>query len=336
MTESNYPVLCGGTFFVLVLEARKPGTISRNHVYGQKHIFQEKDMLGALAKIVIPELEKNISRSGCSEFKSCKKNLFDVVVINPQSEYYEAFDKHVKTQYTSVLEAMEEFAEKYISAELEVQKRCAKRLLDLICKDKSIQRNEIFYVRERGQSLKEAALAGDALNIYFPALLLGIWHFVVIHRENNALGATTFENWHESRSNSNPRSKRKFISKIGDEYKGEICIRAERFEDSVDLGPSESGSDDNALQNGTSDVADTLIPAAEITVPEDCMVCACCKDWDGNIGRALLSFHGIYGACDAHGNRTLSSTHCCDLFRPDCDKISQYQFYAQIPRIWKK
>lgn len=337
MAEIEYPVLCGGTFFTLVLQARKPGTSSRNHANGKKNNFQEKDLLEALAKIVIPELEKDIPRSSCSEFKSCKKNLFTVAGVDPQSEYCNVFNERVRTQYASVLGTMEEFAEKYISKEDCIQRCCAKRLLDLICKDDSIQQNEIFYVSEHGQALKEAALAGDKLDIYLPALLLGLWHFVVVHREDNTLGVATFENWHK-RNSSDSRSRWVFISKIGDTYNGEICILPKRFEDSVDYGPPEFGSDDNISQSGTPDDADNHIPqsgAAEIAVPQECRICVCCKDWQGQVGRALLTFDGIYGGCDALDKRTLS-TGGCDQFRPDYGKISQYQISSIIPKIWKK
>lgn len=337
MIKADYPVLCGGTFFTLVLLARKPGTSSRGHTNGEKNNFKEKDVLRALAKIAIPELENDISPSGCSEFKSCKKGLLAVGKTNPQYEYCEAFDERVKNQYTSVLDAMKELVEEYISTNSHVQTGCARRLLDLICKDDSIQHNEIFYTNEHGQALKKDALDGAKLDIYLPALLLGIWHFVVVHRENNTLGAATFENWHR-RSSSDSRSRWVFISKIGDAYNGEIRILSERPENSVASGPLESSAGDNTSQSGTPDDADIHIPqsgTAEISVPQGCRICLCCKDWQGQVGRALLALDGIYGGCDALDKRTLS-TGSCDQFRPDYGKISQYQMSSIIPKIWKK
>lgn len=344
MFETDYPVLCGGTFFTLIMEERKPGTSGRSHVSGIKNNFLEKDMLKSLAKIVSPELEKDISASSCSEFKSCKKSFFTVTGINPRSQCCEAFNERVKTQYAAVLDDMEKFVKNYISAESCAQTRCTKRLLDLICKDDSIQENEIFYIDEygNGQALKQIALARDKLDINFPAFLLGIWHFVVVHRADNTIGAATFESWHKRESSANSKSRKVFISTIGDCYNREICIHTspERFEgvDSGDFDPSESGSDDSASQSGTPNDASIRIPqieAAEIAYPQECRICCCCKDWLGSLGRACMSLDGRYGECDALGKRTLS-TASCDLFRADHGKISQYQVYSHIPRSWKR
>ena len=129
-----------------------------------------------------------------------------------------------------------------------------------------------------------------------------------------------------------------FISKIGEDYKGEIRILSKRPENSVDSGPLESSADDNTSQSGTPNDADSHISqigTAEIAVPQGCSICLCCKDWQGQVVRALLALDGIYGRCDTLDKRTLS-TGSCDQFRPDYGKISQYQMSSIIPKIWKK
>ena len=76
-------------------------------------------------------------------------------------------------------------------------------------------------------------------------------------------------------------------------------------------------------------------PENTIHVPEECRVCMCCKDWSGNTLQAMLKRDGIYGGCEAHGNRTLSIA-TCDKFRADHYKVAQHQECYDLLRVWRK
>ena len=77
------------------------------------------------------------------------------------------------------------------------------------------------------------------------------------------------------------------------------------------------------------------VSLATIGVPDECRVCMCCKDWSGSLMLALTEHLGIYGACDAHAKRTLS-TASCDMFRASQRKVTEYQQHYKLLSVWKR
>jgi len=70
--------LCGGTFFVLLSDARKP-LLSKNENYmGKKSGITEVELLLALTKIVVPDIPKPMS----SELKTLRDNTRDFKFLN--------------------------------------------------------------------------------------------------------------------------------------------------------------------------------------------------------------------------------------------------------------
>lgn len=199
--EQSGLVLCGGTFFYLLLQIKKPGASSKEHTYGTSNAFTESDVLSDLVKAVNPDIAKQISKSTTSNYKNCK-NQFDSLLGKTVSQnqprlIIEAFDKRVKEEYTSCLADMEKFVERYIMASSSIRYDFVRALLEIIWKDDGIKRNDFFFMREDGLPLKEKISAGTELNVYLPAFLLGIWHFVVVNREDNKAGSATVEEWHK-------------------------------------------------------------------------------------------------------------------------------------------
>lgn len=55
MTKNDNVRLCGGTFFTLLLEARKPRYGVREHYMGDTDGLSEPETLIGLAKIIVPD-----------------------------------------------------------------------------------------------------------------------------------------------------------------------------------------------------------------------------------------------------------------------------------------
>ena len=75
--QKTYPVLCGGTFFLLVLDAIKDRTGIRERIKGGSDGLSEPNVLVGLFKIINPEVSESISRSissFVSNYKYCKQN----------------------------------------------------------------------------------------------------------------------------------------------------------------------------------------------------------------------------------------------------------------------
>lgn len=73
-----YPVLCGGTFFTLVLEARNQRTSRRSQYVGELDGLSQPETLAGLGRVVYPEYSepknKDTFSTNVSDYKSCENN----------------------------------------------------------------------------------------------------------------------------------------------------------------------------------------------------------------------------------------------------------------------
>ena len=58
MTNSENIRLCGGTFFTLLLEDRKPRAGVREHYAGEKYGLSEPEVLIGLSKVLVPDFQE--------------------------------------------------------------------------------------------------------------------------------------------------------------------------------------------------------------------------------------------------------------------------------------
>ena len=78
MTNSENIRLCGGTFFTLLLEDRKPRARVREHYAGEKDGLSEPEVLIGLSQVLVPDFQEPLEsmmttiKGNTSEYKSCK------------------------------------------------------------------------------------------------------------------------------------------------------------------------------------------------------------------------------------------------------------------------
>lgn len=198
MTNSNYPRLSGGTFFILVLQALRQRMKAREHYRGESDGLKDSNVLAGLIKVINPAYiapAGNALKTKTNDFKSCKLSKGEYLPFGNTAEV-EEFDNRVQNSYSSALKAMTEFVEQFLETGTENQKdvRLVKALMELILKDNSIGSDEEFFISEEGEKIKKAAL-GDLTNICLPAFLLGVWHYVVVKRKDNKVGQDTYNVW---------------------------------------------------------------------------------------------------------------------------------------------
>lgn len=216
MTTNDYPRLCGGTFFSLLLEARKPRPHPKT-----KDGLSDPDVLFGLIKLGLPSYPSPLGKSfstKTSEYKTCHTSSASCLPFT-ESSYVSALDEIVKNEYSEGLVGILHFTNNFI--EPTMIKFLVASLLELIDADKSIAKTELFYYHDKqNQYTKEELCA--LKNITYEPFLLSIWNYIVINRRNNKIGAETYETWY-------PRpkfrgAKRKFISNIGEKYKRIIRV----------------------------------------------------------------------------------------------------------------
>lgn len=210
MDKIDSPVLCGGTFFTLLLEAAKQGLKERKK-WGEGKEFTETDVFAALIQVVTdyerPADDKNF-RSVVSAYKSCSTKKSGRLPISEQA-VITTFNENVLTNYQMSLLKMTALVNIYVDVESKGV-WLVRALLDLI--RSGIPAGTAFYASEDGSSIGGNALINKT-EFYLPALLLGIWHYIVVSRIDNATGRDTYDSWCKPGSSANTRED--FESDIG-------------------------------------------------------------------------------------------------------------------------
>ncbi len=215
MAVNEYPRLCGGTFFTLLLQARKQRTKAREHRKGERDGLADTDVLVGLLKVFNPDyLEPTAStmstfKTNTSDYKSCKISNSTYLPFEDTA----AFDSRVKSNYAAPLGAMYEFVDRFIDVGTSAEKdiRLVKALLELIDSDQSIDNEQVFYICEDGSPRTKDMVRGETI-ICLPAFLLGVWHFVLVNRKINTMGRTTYDRW----CPPNRGAERKYAGSMGD------------------------------------------------------------------------------------------------------------------------
>ena len=195
MVQTENMKLCGGTFFTLLLEARKPRMGVREHYRGEGDGLSEPEVLFALAKVVKPDWEKpsesmmQTIKGNVSEYKLCKAEGGTYFPFK-EKDAKAAFDERIKSEYSVPYKAMVDLVDEFVDTAGSTKKdiRLVKALVELIIKDSSIDDGQRFFVNADGSSSTKVEIL-DMTEISFVAFLLGVWHYSV--QQQNGSGKYT-------------------------------------------------------------------------------------------------------------------------------------------------
>ncbi len=68
---------------------------------------------------------------------------------------------------------------------------------------------------------------------------------------------------------------------------------------------------------------------AQISIPQDCRVCFCCKNWNGDVKAAYRNIADEYGECKVLGKRISSINGACNTFIENYNKITLYVLWQK-------
>jgi len=237
MDELTYPRLCGGTFLTLLLKVRKQRVGIRERYENKRDPFSESNTFAGLIKTTKPdyippedqmndiiERERKLLKTVTSNYKNCN-NAEDSLSIPFHSQpVSDAFDVLVTSKYEEALRGMQNFAESFIDES--GSHWLVEKLLGLIESDESIADNDEFYVNYNGPAKKSELCSQPnmELHIHLSAFLLGVWHFVITKRKNNAIGRKTVDEWHGKFNEKDKRGKFKCPDELGAKWKNKIKL----------------------------------------------------------------------------------------------------------------
>ena len=245
--NDDYPVLSGGTFFTLILHARKARSGKKTRFDGSSDGLSQPETLAGLVRVLYPEY-RNPSSEGTfkkdvTNYKSCNDEGNNLSFLDEHR--VSAYDMRVRDDYSTALAAMSDFVDRFLEVGSSIEKEVwlIKALLELIDRDRSIDDSDEFYICENGATMTKAAIREET-SFCFQAFLLGVWHFVVVHRQGkNALGKETHDIW----CPSNGQKERKYTGNMGESIVRTLKITTleeiftEKYEPAVDEPTVEYG-----------------------------------------------------------------------------------------------
>ena len=221
MLENKEYVLCGGTFFTLLLQARKQRTAARKNAVGEKDGLNDSEVLEGLIRVAFPDYISPAGRSirtHTSSYKACRLSANEYLPFN-KKEFIYRFDNEIKESFCSPLQRMCQFSSSFID-EKNMGSWLVRAILDTISRDSSIT-DEIFYIDQDGHPMDKKHLL-TAQNIELQPFLLGVWHFILLNRADNTIGVDTIESWHDSPAVK--RARRKFNSDVGKNWGNNVSV----------------------------------------------------------------------------------------------------------------
>ena len=254
MTINEYPRLCGGTFFTLVLQALRQRMKAREHYSGDSDGLSDPEVLVGLIRVINPDYAdpgKENLKGTANNYKACKTSNSTYLPFDDE-QVLSAFDSVVRTDYQTALNGMIGFVNDFLDVGETVHKdvNLVRALIDLIQQDQTIKASDEFYIGPNGEKKKKAAL-GDLKEVCLPSFLLGVWHYVVLNRRDNSVGRITYDAW----CPSNDRAPRKYTAHMGEGILDDLTTYTVDTKETIAAEivdePIEDGSSDAAGQDGT-------------------------------------------------------------------------------------
>ena len=232
MTKNENLRLCGGTFFTLLLEARKQLLGANEHYAGKKDGLTEYETLIGLARVIRSDLatpmptEIKTIQGNASEYKKCKNAGGGYFPFGDKTAL-RVFDERVKNEYVDTLRKMCRFVDDFIDAGGDIKKDelLVKALVELISLDNCIDDSQSFYIKEDGTTAQKKELI-NMKEIPLQSFLLGIFHYSVCSVDN-VVGTETFDFWCPSAGGA----KRTYKGDIGADWPVDIKLRYIQLED---------------------------------------------------------------------------------------------------------
>lgn len=221
--NNTYPRLCGGTFLVLLLRAKRTKAKKDIRKFSANGITNPEFLKGLITIFDPTYYEPSGSslKTNTSRYKKCEISKADCLPFD-DTALITAFDEKIKNDYYTLLVRMKELLDYFLTTD-KVPKinELVYGILNLIKNDQSINQDDVFYALPDGTGITKEDLI-FTLKINFYSFVLGVWHFILTNRKDNKIGAPTIDCWHEA-----PMEKgnaHTFTSSIGSTYHLDIKI----------------------------------------------------------------------------------------------------------------
>ncbi len=190
--------LCGGTFFVLLLNSSKRS--------------KETDLLRDMLKIFKPSLyiDESSIKEQTKKFKICKEHS-NLATPFEEAAMMKEMKDGINDHYEELLTKMTKFIDKHIDSDNHKDEILVKAVLEVIEQDESINNDQEFYICPNGKSVTKKQLIPIKM-ICLPSFILGILYYVLMNIKDNKDGAATYDEWCPKPTSG---TRRKYTANLG-------------------------------------------------------------------------------------------------------------------------
>lgn len=220
MKSEKIPYLCGGIFFVLIIQARKLRKKARDKADGGSDGLKDTDVMEGLVYVVTGEEPRSDDgstlRKTTNDFKTCLEYGPTYIPFRDKSTVL-SFNSSYEQKNPDLFCRMSGFVKNFLM-ETKVE-WLVKALIEVIQEDKDIPVDTIFQVTDVEALRKDEF---EHINqVMLPVFLVSVIHFILNERKDNTLGRATFEAWH---SHGKLRSPWIFKSNVGNSIIRRIIV----------------------------------------------------------------------------------------------------------------
>ncbi|MGN0359030.1 MAG: NACHT domain-containing protein [Blautia sp.] len=184
--EKFIPRLCGGTFFTLLLKARTNTRKSQNFLFKELMKLYDPSVSGVLL---------NSFKTPASQFKNCNQVYSCDYIKLGDTTTKRAFENRFRTDYEGILAETEKLCNDYLTkGQSSKSEIFIKDVLALISQDDSINDDEEFFIEYDGTAVRKKDFS-ELEALYFPSVVIGLWHYICTQRTDNSVGTKTIECW---------------------------------------------------------------------------------------------------------------------------------------------
>ena len=276
MSLKNIPFLCGGIFFDLLLQARKPRRKARDKQKGGTDGLSDPDVMKGLVYVLTGDRLNSCGdfSKSTSEYKTCKCNSNTYIPFE-ETATVSSFTDALKRKDSDLQIRMSEFIDIFIiPAKIEW---LVKALIETIHEDNTINNDTIFAINQTRSITVTELLSVNTVEIEI--FLLSIFGYILQNRTDNSLGLDTFHAWFGRKSE---HSEWKFTNEsIGSSISQGISIsrfQTDEVDDEPDMskyapiiyGVNGAAPDLANLNNGNILLVDrTLVEEGDVGVFDD-------------------------------------------------------------------
>ena len=194
----NVPYLCGGIFFCIL-------TQYRNSEVTEPQLLSKLLNISKMTKSDLSQ--ENNFKFYTSKFKTCSDDIFkkSTIIFSDGKNYFS--NDFIKNKGLDILDDTKLFTKKYINESYYTN--LALILLDLIVSDESISDDDEFYITWDFWPIKKKELKylkEIFMEIFIETLILGVWQYIVINRDDKNLnGKDTYNQWGEGNKNTSKK-----------------------------------------------------------------------------------------------------------------------------------